>query len=68
MNDYVVEDSQLSIEYLSKVFNVDLNSHLTIEQKAIARGIARMTDECLKWLDLVLKLKFFLKHRQFPGM
>ena len=49
LNDYSFEDSQLCIEYLSKVFNVDLNAHLTIEQKAIARSVSRMTDEALRW-------------------
>jgi hypothetical protein len=39
LNDVTIEDSQNCIEYLCKVFDKDLNSHLTNEQKDVARAI-----------------------------
>lgn len=49
LNDYVVEDSEKCIEYLSKVFQVDLNSELSEEQKAVARAALALTEDSLKW-------------------
>ncbi len=49
LNDYVVEDSQICVEYLTKVFNKDLNSHLTQEQRALGRCILKANEESLKW-------------------
>ncbi len=49
LNDYVVEDSQRCIEYLSEIFEKDLNSHLTEEQKAVSRLVIKLTDDSLKW-------------------
>lgn len=49
LNDYVIEDSEKCIEYLSKIFQVDLNSELTEEQRAIARAAHALTEESLKW-------------------
>ncbi len=49
LNDYVVEDSQRCIEYLSEIFEKDLNSHLTEEQRAISRLVIKLTDDSLKW-------------------
>jgi hypothetical protein len=37
LNNYTVEDSHKCIEYLTEVFQKDLNSHLTEEQKALSR-------------------------------
>ena len=49
LNDYVVEDSQICIEYLTKVFQKDLNAHLTEEQKAISVAVSRMCENSLFW-------------------
>ena len=49
LNNYVVEDSQKCIDYLSKVMQKDLNADLNEDQKAIARLILKMCDDSLKW-------------------
>lgn len=49
LNDYFVEDSQKCVEYLSKVFQVNLNNDLTPEQQAISRTVITLCDDNLKW-------------------
>ena len=44
-----IADSQLIIEYLNKEKGVDLNAHLTEEQKAIAWAYQIMVEEHLYW-------------------
>ena len=44
-----IADSQLIIEYLNKEKGVDLNAHLTEEQKAIAWAYQMMVEEHLYW-------------------
>ena len=44
LNNYTVEDSQKCIEYLTEVFQKDLNSHLTEEQKALSRILKKFFD------------------------
>ncbi|XP_013418981.1 failed axon connections homolog isoform X4 [Lingula anatina] len=48
-NGVAVADSQFCIEYLNKERGIDLNAHLTAEQKAIARAFQKMTEENLYW-------------------
>lgn len=64
LNDYVVEDSQKCIEYLSAIFKIDYNSHLTDEEKATARLVVKLCDDSLKWyviqwLNLMRKIGKF---------
>lgn len=49
LNDYFIEDSEKCIEYLSKVFQVNFNSELSEEQKAVSRAALALTEESLKW-------------------
>ena len=49
LNNYQVEDSQFCIDYLSKIYEKDLNSHLNEEQKAISRLVIKLCDDSLKW-------------------
>jgi hypothetical protein len=44
-----VADSELSIEYLSKRYNKDLNRNLTAQQGAVAHAMIKMTEESLLW-------------------
>ncbi|XP_048237311.1 failed axon connections homolog, partial [Haliotis rufescens] len=44
-----VEDSQFCVEYLNRKLNIDLNSHLTGEQRAIANAFRKMAEENLYW-------------------
>ncbi|XP_029637837.1 failed axon connections homolog [Octopus sinensis] len=48
-NGEVVSDSQFIIEYLNKKFNLNFNSHLTDEQRSIARAMQKMLEENLYW-------------------
>lgn len=45
LNKFYVEDSQKCIEYLTEVFQKDLDSHLTQEQKAISQAVIKMTED-----------------------
>lgn len=49
LNNYVVEDSGKCIDYLSKVFKIDFDSHLTDEQKAKARSVIKLYENSLFW-------------------
>ena len=48
-NGKAVADSQFSIDYLNSVYDIDLNRHLTAEQRAISRAFQKMTEENLYW-------------------
>jgi hypothetical protein len=49
LNGQEYADSSLCIELLSKKFQKDLSSHLTKEEKAVARAFQIMTEEHLYW-------------------
>ena len=49
LNGYQVEDSSKCIEYLSEIFQKDLNAELSDEQKAIGRAVVKLCDESLRW-------------------
>ena len=51
-NGVAVADSQLCIEYLKEIRGIDLDSKLTAEQRAIARGFLKLTEENLYWYNL----------------
>jgi len=57
LNDHVVEDSQKCIEYLSRIFELDYNSHLTEEEKASARLVVKLCDDSLKWSMALMRFK-----------
>ena len=61
LNNEDIGDSQFCIEYLSKKFDIDLNKHLTLEQKAIGRAFFKMTEESLKWYILELSVVTFIE-------
>ena len=42
-------DSQLCIERLGKKYQKDFSSHLTAEERAVARSIQIMAEEHLYW-------------------
>jgi hypothetical protein len=42
-------DSQLCLEMLASKFHKDFSSHLTAEERAIARSFQIMTEEHLYW-------------------
>ncbi|KAL3864342.1 hypothetical protein ACJMK2_006033 [Sinanodonta woodiana] len=48
-NGLPIADSQLSIEFLKRERNIDPNLHLSAEDKAIARGFLKLTEENLYW-------------------
>ncbi|XP_052274676.1 failed axon connections homolog isoform X2 [Dreissena polymorpha] len=49
LNGVVVADSQLCIEYLKKKFDLDPDSHITAQDKAIGRAFLKLTEENLYW-------------------
>ena len=55
-NGEAVADSQLCIEYLKKKRNLDMDSHLTDEQRGIARAFLKLTEENLYWLVWLFQL------------
>ena len=48
-NSEDVADSQFCMEYLQAKLGKDLDSHLSSEQKAVARAFQKMVDEHLYW-------------------
>ena len=48
-NGIDVADSQLCIKYLNKELGIDLNKHLTAEQRGAAQAFRRMLEEGLYW-------------------
>ncbi|CAC5384905.1 unnamed protein product [Mytilus coruscus] len=64
-NDVTLPDSQLIIEYLNKLRNVDLNKHLTEEQKAVAVAFQRMVDEHTYWLMVINRWEYDNEMREF---
>lgn len=44
-----VADSQICIEYLNEKLGIDLNEHLTAEEKAIGRAVQIMLEDHLYW-------------------
>ena len=47
--DTTVADSALAIDYLKKTYNVEIDSHLSLSDQAIARGLEKMLEEHLYW-------------------
>lgn len=47
-----VADTSLIIEYLSDRYGINMDAHLSIEQKAIAHSFSKMIDEHLYWAIL----------------
>ncbi len=45
----VISDSQLCIDFINKDRGIDLNAHLSSEEKAIARAFQKMVEENLYW-------------------
>ncbi|VDI17743.1 Hypothetical predicted protein [Mytilus galloprovincialis] len=64
-NDVTIPDSQLIIEYLNKLRDVDLNRHLTEEQEAVAVAFQRMVDEHTYWLMVINRWKYDNEMREF---
>ena len=48
-NGQEIADSNFCIEFLNKEFGVDVDDHLTIEQKGMARAILVMLEENTYW-------------------
>ncbi|XP_002731577.1 failed axon connections homolog [Saccoglossus kowalevskii] len=69
-NGEILSDSSFIIEFLNKEFKVDLNTHLSPSDRAVARAFQKMTEENLYWTlvysrwvaDNQQRLKPFLKN------
>ncbi|XP_067686054.1 failed axon connections homolog [Haliotis asinina] len=48
-NGEPVADSQFCVEYLNRKLNIDLSSHLTKEQRAVAHSFRKTAEESLHW-------------------
>ena len=60
LNSEEYADSSLIIELLSRKFQKKLSSHLTEEEKAVARAFQIMTEEHLYWYLFLLQLSVHL--------
>lgn len=49
LNGEQVDDSQSCIEYLNNIYEVDLDSYLTAEQRAISHLVNKLCDDSLLW-------------------
>jgi hypothetical protein len=54
-NGQIVSDSQFCIEFLKKECGLDLNSHLTPEERAIARAFQKMLEENTYWTGVLAR-------------
>ncbi|XP_046574150.1 failed axon connections homolog, partial [Haliotis rubra] len=52
-NGEAVADLQFCVEYLNRKLNIDLSSHLTKEQRAIAHAFRKMAEENLHWFSVL---------------
>ena len=48
-NGEAVADSQFCIDFLNKKLGIDLNKHLSSEERAVARAFQKMTEEDIYW-------------------
>ena len=48
-NGEAVADSQFCIDFLNKKLGIDLNQHLSSEERAVARAFQKMTEEDIYW-------------------
>jgi len=55
LNNEEFTDSSLIIELLSRKFQKNVSSHLTEEEKAVARAFQIMTEEHLYWYPFLLR-------------
>ncbi|XP_045169144.2 failed axon connections homolog [Mercenaria mercenaria] len=51
-NGVTMGDSQMIIEFLNKEFNVDMDSHLTKQEKALAWAVQKWIEEYMYWLSV----------------
>lgn len=58
LNNYIVDDSSRCIEYLTQIFDVDINSNLSIEQKAQSHLIIKVIDDSMKWTMALFRFKY----------
>ena len=49
LNGVDTADSQICLELLAKHFSKDLSSHLTVEERSIARAFHTMIEDHLYW-------------------
>ena len=69
----LIPDSSLIQRYLTETYGIDLDKHLTPEQKAIAEAFRRMTEEHLYWTGVYNRFvdplgKPFMMKAMFDGM
>lgn len=69
----LIPDSSLIQRYLTETYGIDLDKHLTPEQKAIAEAFRRMTEEHLYWMGVYNRFvdplsKPFMMKAMFDGM
>ena len=69
----LIPDSSLIQRYLTETYGIDLDKHLTPEQKAIAEAFRRMTEEHLYWMVVYNRFvdplsKPFMMKAMFDGM
>lgn len=51
-NGVTMGDSQLIIEYLNKQLNIDMNSHLSKQDRAVAWAVQKWLEEYTYWLNV----------------
>lgn len=60
-NGVTMGDSQLIMQYFNKTFNVDMNSHLSKEERAIAWAIQKWLEEYTYWLNVHTRWSIFFE-------
>ena len=58
INGKDIADSQLCIEYLNQHFGIDMSSHLSDEERAVARSMRIMVEDHLFWWGVIEKVGY----------
>ena len=64
INGVDVADSQLAIEYLANHFGIDMSSHLTTEQRSVARSMRSLIEDHLYFCVTVEKVMNLYKFKE----
>ncbi|XP_060602044.1 failed axon connections homolog [Ruditapes philippinarum] len=67
-NDVTLGDSQMIIEFLNKELNVDMDAHLSKQEKALAWAIQKWIEEFMYWISVQWTWVLFIEETFQDGI
>lgn len=67
-NDVTLGDSQMIIEFLNKELNVDMDAHLSKQEKALAWAIQKWIEEFMYWISVQWTWVLFIEETFEDGI